>query len=66
MSRQDETPCPPVREVVRRRVANNAYGLAELAARQERMQGALRKRRRMQDGVPDGEAICRLIEAVST
>ena len=61
---KDKTPCPLVREVVRRRVANHAHDLAELTALQERMQSALRKWRRMRDGVPDGQAICRLIEAV--
>ena len=65
MSRKGKTPCPLVREVVRRRVADNAHDLAELIALQERMQSALRKWRRMPDGVPDGKAICRLIEAVS-
>jgi DNA-binding transcriptional MerR regulator len=65
MSRKGKTPCPLVREVVRRRVADNAHGLAELTALQERMESALRKWRRMRDGVPDGRAICRLIEAVS-
>ena len=65
MSRKGKTPCPLVREVVRRRVADNAHDLAELIALQERMQSALRKWRRMRDGVPDGQAICRLIEAVS-
>lgn len=64
MSRKGKTPCPLVREVVRRRVADNAHDLAELTTLQERMQGALRKWRRMPDGVPDGRAICRLIEAV--
>ena len=65
MSRKGRTPCPLVREVVRRRVADNAHDLAELIALQERMQSALRKWRTMPDGVPDGQAICRLIEAVS-
>ena len=64
MSRKGKTPCPLVREVVRRRVAANARDLAELITLQERMQSALRKWRRMPDGVPDGKAICRLIEAV--
>ena len=64
MSRKGKTPCPLVREVVRRRVADNAQDLAELTVLQERMQSALRKWRRMRDGVPDGRAICRLIEAV--
>ena len=64
MSRKGKTPCPLVREVVRRRVADNAHDLAELTVLQERMQSALRKWRRMRDGVPDGQAICRLIEAV--
>jgi MerR family Zn(II)-responsive transcriptional regulator of zntA len=64
MSRKGKTPCPLVREVVRRRVADNARDLAELAALQARMQSALRKWRRMPDGIPDGRAICVLIEAV--
>jgi len=65
MSRKGKTPCPLVREVVRRRVADNAQDLAELVTLQERMQSALRKWRKMPDGVPDGKAICQLIEAVS-
>ena len=65
MSRKGKTPCPLVREVVRRRVADNAHDLAELISLQERMQSALRRWRGMPDGVPDGPAICRLIEAVS-
>ncbi len=64
MSRKGKTPCPLVREVVRRRVADNAHNLAELNTLQERMQSALRKWQRMRDGVPDGHAICRLIEAI--
>jgi MerR family Zn(II)-responsive transcriptional regulator of zntA len=64
MSRKGKTPCPLVREVVRRRVADNARDLAELTALQERMETVLRKWRRMADGVPDGRAICVLIEAV--
>ena len=65
MSRKGKTPCPLVREVVRRRIADNESDLAELLALQARMQRALRKWRKMPDGVPDGRAICRLIEAVS-
>ena len=65
MSRKGKTPCPLVREVVRKRVADNAYDLAELIALQARMQKALRKWRKMPDGIPDGRAIRRLIEAVS-
>jgi DNA-binding transcriptional MerR regulator len=64
MSRRGKTPCPLVREVVSHRVVDNARNLAELTALQERMQFALRKWRRMVDGVPDGRAICRLIEAI--
>ena len=65
MSRKGKTPCPLVREIVRRRVADNALDLAEVTALQERMQSALRKWRTMPDGIPDGQAICHLIEAVS-
>jgi DNA-binding transcriptional MerR regulator len=65
MSLKGKTPCPLVREVVSRRVAENARNLAEVTELQERMQSALRKWRRMADGVPDGRSICRLIEAVA-
>lgn len=65
MSSRGKTPCPTVRAIVQKRIADNAANLTELQALQERMTKARRRWRRMRDGVPDGNAICRLIEVVS-
>ena len=65
VSSRGKTPCPTVRAIVEKRIAENAAYLAELQALQERMTGARRRWRRMRDGIPEGNAICRLIEAVS-
>jgi MerR family Zn(II)-responsive transcriptional regulator of zntA len=63
-SRQGNTPCPMVREIIRRRIEENGRALAELVALQKRMENTLSQWETMQDGVPDGHAICSLIEAV--
>ena len=65
VSSRGKTPCPAVRAIVEERIAQNAAYLAELQALQVRMTRARHRWRRMRDGVPDGNAICRLIEAVS-
>ncbi len=65
MSGRGKTPCPTVRAIVQERIAENSSYLTELQALQERMTKALHRWRRMRDGVPDGNEICRLIEAVS-
>jgi len=65
MSSRGKTPCHTVRAIVQQRIAENAEQLAALQALHERMTDAARRWRRMRDGVPDGDAICRLIEAVS-
>lgn len=63
MSRAGRTPCPLVREIVQRRVKENSRRLAEVAALQRSMESALKRWEEMPDGAPDGDAICRLIEA---
>lgn len=65
MSSRGKTPCPTVRAIVQKRIAENAEQLAALRALHERMTKAARRWGHMRDGVPDGNAICRLIEAVS-
>ena len=61
-SRTRQTPCPLVREIVQRRVVENAKRLEELVAVQRNMERALRRWRKMPDRAPDGDAICHLIE----
>jgi len=63
LSRQGKSPCPTVRSIMRRRIPEAARDLEATASLLRRMQTAMRLWRRMRDGVPDGDSICRLIEA---
>lgn len=64
MSRRRETPCPLVHDIVARRLIEVESEVAQFIAMQRRMQGAILLWRTLPDGVPDGNEICRLIEAV--
>lgn len=63
-SRQGKTPCPMVREIVRRRVEEKGRALDELVALQNRMKSALAQWENQPDMVPDGHAICKLIDMI--
>ncbi|MEO8631360.1 MAG: MerR family transcriptional regulator [Betaproteobacteria bacterium] len=65
MAHRGSTPCPIVRDVVRRRVKDNKVDLEALRSLQARMENALARWEHMRDGVPDGDAICVLIESVT-
>lgn len=64
VSHRRESPCPTVRDIVRRRVVDFAIEVNDLAATQRYMRRALRLWRGMPNAVPKGDEICRLIEAV--
>ena len=57
-------PCPLVRDIITRRLAENRERLEYVRALQERMQHASALWDGMPDRVPSGEHICALIEAV--
>lgn len=59
-----KSPCPRVREIIEQRIADNRQRLEELLSLQHRMERALRAWAKMPDGVPDGKAVCHLIEAI--
>lgn len=63
-SRQRQTPCPLVRDIIVRRLAENRDRLKFVRTLQDRMQRASERWRQMPDQVPHGDAICALIEAV--
>ncbi len=63
-SAQGSSPCPLVREVIQTRIEENRARLDEMKQLLERMEEALARWSRMPDGVPDGEAICHLIESM--
>ncbi len=63
-SRKGKSPCPLVRELISQRIQHNRAHLEQLMELQTRMEQALTSWDSMPDGVPDGESICHLIEAV--
>ena len=64
-SGKGKSPCPRVRDIIRRRIKENRKELDELATLQIRMEKALAKWEKMPNKVPDGESVCHLIESVS-
>lgn len=63
MSQDGESPCPMVREIVRHRIAENAARIRELQQFQARLERAAERWERLPDRMPDGHAVCHLIEA---
>ena len=57
------TPCPLVRAIVAERIEENDRDLTELNALQTRLKQAAAQWATMPDGIPDGNAICHLIES---
>jgi len=56
------SPCPMVRDVFEKRLAEVEQYIAELTRLRNRMQTALSTWQNMPDGIPDGHTICQLIE----
>jgi len=59
------SPCPRVREIIEKRIGENHDKLESLVALQYRMEKALRKWKKMTDGLPTGESVCHLIESIT-
>jgi DNA-binding transcriptional MerR regulator len=64
-SLRGKSPCPRVREIIKRRIKENRDKLDTLVQLQTRMERALAQWSKMPDGVPDGAMVCRLIESVT-
>ena len=64
-SLQRHTPCPLVRDIIVKRLAENRERLDYVAALQDRMQHASELWQTMPDQMPRGDSICALIEAVA-
>lgn len=58
-----ETPCPRVRDIMRRRVEEHRRELRAQAALQRRMENAMRAWKDLPDGIPTGDSVCYLIES---
>ena len=63
MAARRKSPCPLVRDIIKRRVQDNRVDLKSLLVLQKRMEVALARWQSMRNGVPDGNAVCRLIES---
>jgi len=63
-SRQGKAPCRMVRETVRRRVEEKSRELEEMIAMHNRMKRALVQWEKLPDMIPDGHAMCKLIEMI--
>ena len=65
-SEQSRSPCPRVREILQQRIIENRHRIEALTALQLRMEQTQHEWSDIPDGIPDGDSICRLIEAIST
>ena len=63
-SEKGKSPCPKVRDILKRRIAENRAKLEALMDLQARMEEALAQWERMPDRMPDGHSVCHLIETV--
>ncbi len=64
-SERGKSPCPRVRDILKRRIDENRRKLETLQRLQTRMEEALEHWEVMPDGVPDGRSVCHLIESES-
>jgi MerR family transcriptional regulator, Zn(II)-responsive regulator of zntA len=60
-----DSPCPMVRDIVRRRIEENKQKIRELKRLQGRLESAVRAWESMDNSEPDGHSVCRLIESFS-
>lgn len=63
-SSKGKSPCPRVRDIIRRRIKVHRKELDEMTALQIRMEKALAKWEKMPNKVPDGDSVCYLIESI--
>ena len=66
MSRRRESPCRLVRDTVRRRVIDVRARVESLQAMERHIRRALRLWKRLPDGIPTGDQVCRLVEALAS
>lgn len=62
--RQGKSPCPKVREIIKRRIEENSRALENLTVLQHRMESALALWQRMPDEAAEDSTLCNLIEAI--
>lgn len=63
-SDKGQSPCPSARDIIRQRLEDNKKKLAELNELQRRMELTMDKWQSMTNAIPNGDAICHLIEMI--
>ncbi len=63
-AKQGKSPCPMVREIIVRRIAENQRKIKEMQKLQRKMERALKDWSEMKNSTPDGDSVCHLIESV--
>lgn len=64
-AKQGNSPCPLVREIIVRHIAENRRKIQELKRVQRTMEDALDKWKNLKNSMPNGDSVCRLIESVA-
>lgn len=64
-AKHGNSPCPMVRDIVKKRLEENKKKIRELKNLQKKMETALSDWSQMQDSMPNGESVCNLIETVA-
>ncbi len=64
-SEKSESPCPLVRDIIKKRIEKNKNQFNEAMVLQKRMEKALRQWENMDDSIPVGDSICHLIESIT-
>lgn len=64
-SSHGDSPCPQVRKIMEQRLQETRLRLQEMAKLLKRMEHAAALWANMPDGMPDGEVVCHLIEAIA-
>lgn len=59
-----ESPCPSVRKIIVRHIAENKRKIKELKKLQTKMENALGEWENLKDSMPNGTSVCGLIESV--
>lgn len=64
-SSQKHSPCPQVRKIMEQRLQETRQRLNDLEKLKARMEHATALWAHMPDGMPDGDSVCHLIEAIA-
>ena len=64
-SAKGNTPCPLVRDIVKKRIDETCRKIKQLRKMQKRMETALDEWEKLEDRLPNGHSVCHLIETIS-